>query len=111
MIKILKKSYYFLSFVIYYLLKIVQSNIYIAYDILTPRMHTNPGFVWVSLKLNSSIGILIFSNLLSMTPGTLSVDLSSDKKKLLVHYLYNDEHNTIINDIDKIQDRIIRLTS
>lgn len=108
--KILKKVYYLVSFVIYYLFKIIQSNIYLAYDILTPRMHTNPGFVWVTLKLNSNMGILIFSNLLSMTPGTLSVDLSSDRKKLLVHYLYNNENSMIINDINRIQDKISKLT-
>lgn len=99
------------SFAIYYLFKVVQSNIYIAYDILTPRMHTNPGFIWVPLKLQSDFGILIFSNLLSMTPGTLTVDLSGDKKKLLVHFLYNNEKDEISFEINKIQDKILKLTS
>jgi multisubunit Na+/H+ antiporter MnhE subunit len=74
-------------------------------------MHTNPGFIWVPLKLQSDFGILIFSNLLSMTPGTLTVDLSGDKKKLLVHFLYNNEKDEISFEINKIQDKILKLTS
>jgi len=46
-----------------------------------------------------------------MTPGTFSVDLSEDKTSLLVHYLYNDKNNTMIDDINKIQQRIIQLIS
>ena len=109
--KIVSKAYLTVQFILFYLLKLVQSNIMIAYDILTPKMHTNPGFVWVGLKTNSDFGILLFSNLLSMTPGTLSVDISDDKQRLLVHYLYNDENNSILQEIDKIQNKIIKLTS
>ena len=109
--KALKKLYLVISFLMFYLVKMIQANIYIAYDILTPKMHTNPGFVWIPLKVNSDIGILLLSNLLSMTPGTLSVDIDQDKKKLLVHCLYNTSGGNVIADIEEIQDRIIKLTS
>lgn len=108
--KIIIKLYQILAFILFYLSKLIQSNIYIAYDILTPQMHMNPGFIWIDLRTKRDLGILLFSNLLSMTPGTLSVDLSPDKKQLLVHYLYNDNQNKIITDIEKIQSRIILLT-
>ena len=108
--RFIKSIYYLFSFVFFYLLKIIESNIYLAYDILTPRMHTNPGFIWVPVKLKSNIGILMFSNLLSMTPGTLSVDLSDDRKKLLVHYLYDNEQSVVFDEINKIQDKIMKLT-
>lgn len=107
--KIIIKLYLVISFLVFYFFKLVQANIYIAYDILTPKTHTNPGFVWVPLKTSSDLGILLFSNLLSMTPGTLSVDITKDRKNLLVHYLYNDTENSIITDIDKIQEKIIKL--
>lgn len=109
--KIVMKLYYIVAFFVYYLFKLIQANLYVAYDILTPRMRTNPGFIWVDLKINSDLGILLFSNLLSMTPGTLSVDISDDKTQLLVHYLYNNKDNTILNDIEKIQSRVRLLTN
>lgn len=108
--KIIKKTYQIIAFILYYLSKLVQSNIYIAYDILTPEMKTKPGLIWIPIKTKSNLGILLFSNLLSMTPGSLSIDISDDKKELLVHFLYNNDKNKIINDIEKIQSRIIELT-
>ncbi|MGQ1788147.1 MULTISPECIES: Na+/H+ antiporter subunit E [unclassified Saccharicrinis] len=107
----LKKIYLFISFLMFYLLKLIQANIYIAYDILTPKMHTNPGFVWVPIKVSSDIGILLLCNLVSMTPGTLSVDIDRDKKKLLVHYLYKTLDSDVVAEIEEMQDRIIELTT
>ncbi len=89
----------------------MQANIYIAYEILTPKINTNPGFVWISLKVDSDIGILLFSNLLSMTPGTLSVDVTPDRKKILVHCLYNNADGELVADIEEMQNKIIKLIS
>ena len=95
----------------FYIFKLIQSNIYIAWDILTPRMRTNPGYIWVPVKLKSDFGLLLFSNLLSMTPGTLSIDYDKNKRALLVHYLYNNEKHSVENDIEAIQSRIKMITN
>jgi multicomponent Na+:H+ antiporter subunit E len=108
---ILKKIYGSIGFIMFYLYKLIQSNIYIAWDILTPRMRTNPGFIWVTVDLKSDFGLLLFSNLLSMTPGTLSIDYDQDKRKLLVHYLYNNEKRSVEDDIEAIQSRIKMITN
>lgn len=104
------KIYFILTFLVFYITKLVQSNLYIAYDIITPKMHTNPGYLWVPLRTNSKFGLLLFSNLVSMTPGTLSIDVSTDQKALLVHYLYDDK-NKVLQEIEKIQTKIIKLTN
>jgi multicomponent Na+:H+ antiporter subunit E len=104
--KLLLKIYYALVFLLFYLAKLVQANIYIAWDILTPRMHTNPAIIEVEVDIKSNFGILLFSNLLSMTPGTLSMDLSADKKGLLVHVLYNQDQETTFREIENIKKRI-----
>jgi len=57
------------------------------------------------------LGILLLCNLLSMTPGTLSVEIAHDKKKLLVHCLYNNMEGNVVSDIEEMQDKIIRLIS
>ena len=41
----LRKTYHLITFPLYYLSKLVSANLYIAYDILTPRMHINPGLI------------------------------------------------------------------
>jgi multisubunit Na+/H+ antiporter MnhE subunit len=104
--KIITRLYFALSFLLFYLLKLIQANFYIAWDILTSRMHTSPGILEVEVDFKSNFGILLFSNLLSMTPGTLSMDLSADKKQLLVHVLYNQNQEKRLREIDGIKKRI-----
>lgn len=107
---ILKTIYYILEFLVFYLMKLVQSNIVIAYDILTPTMLTNPCLIKIPLVINSNIGLLLFSNLLSMTPGTLSIDITDDKKFIWVHVLYKKSEDEMLAEIMEIQGKIRRLT-
>ncbi|WP_430817596.1 Na+/H+ antiporter subunit E [Carboxylicivirga sp. RSCT41] len=109
--RVMTKTYLVISFLVYYLLKLIQANVYIAYDILTPKMHTNPGFVWIPLRVKSDVGVLLLSNLLSMTPGTLTVDIRPDKSELLVHCLYNVADGKVVDEIEEMQDKILKLTS
>lgn len=107
----MKKAYYTLHFFIFYLAQLVQSNLYIAFDILTPKSRISPGFIWVPVTIKSDFGLLLFTNLLSMTPGTLSIDLTEDKQQLLVHYLYNNKKKSILQEVNAIQDKIKRIVN
>jgi multicomponent Na+:H+ antiporter subunit E len=107
--KTLKMLYYIPEFIVFYLAKLVQANFYMAYIILSPKMKTQPGFVDFPLKIKSPAGLLLFSNLISMTPGSLSADISEDKKTLLIHALLISDDQKIIEEIESIQQRILRL--
>jgi len=108
--KIIKLLYYIPEFILFYLSKLVQANFYMAFIILSPKMKTQPGFIEFPLKIKSSAGLLLFSNLMSMTPGSLSVDISNDRRILLLHVLMKNDEQIILKDIENIQKRILRLT-
>ncbi len=109
--KLITKTYLVLAFILYYLYKVIQANLYIAYDILTPKLKANPAFIWVPIRIQSDFGILLFSNLITMTPGTLSIEISTDKKQILIHCLYHSEDEKVIADIEEIQSKILQLTT
>jgi multisubunit Na+/H+ antiporter MnhE subunit len=108
--KLLKKIYFTLEFIVFYLFKLVEANFYIAWDILTPKMHTKPAFMEIPVTLKSDLGLLLFSNLLSMTPGTMSMDISPNKKTVLVHVLYYSTDDIMLKDFNRIQEKIKRVT-
>ncbi len=83
----------FLWFLVYYLTELVLSSLYVAYDIITPKNLTRPGIVEVPVSLTNETALIAYANLISMTPGSLTMDMSSDKKKIYVHamYLYDRE--------------------
>lgn len=107
---VLRKIYYFMLFLGFYLVKLISANLFIAYDILTPRMRTNPGIIEFKLTLSSNFGFLLFSNLVSMTPGTLSMDLDRKKGTLLVHLLYMDRREATEKELGRIMKLIRQLT-
>jgi multicomponent Na+:H+ antiporter subunit E len=94
-------------FVFYYLKELVLSSLYVAYDIITPKDHMRPGIVEVPVDLKTDTAIIAFVNLISMTPGSLSVDMSPDKKKVYVHAMYLfDKEKFIAKMKDELERKI-----
>jgi len=110
MLRLIKRTYYALIFIGFYLFKLVEANLIMAWDILTPKMLDQPGFMDVEIHLKSDTGILLLSNLVSMTPGTLVVDANLQKKLLKVHVLYLRDEAKERAEIMRFQKMIKRIT-
>lgn len=108
--KWLKRTYHFILFLGFYLWKLIIANLLIAYDILTPKMRFNPGMIEVDLKPSGKFGLLLISNLVSMTPGTLSTDLDLERNKLMVHVLYLNRKKETEKEINEIIKRVGQIT-
>ncbi len=68
--------------------EIFRANIDVAKIILSPRMNLSPRMIWVKTTQKSDLGIVIFANSITLTPGTVSVDIEGDE--ILVHALTQD---------------------
>lgn len=66
---------------------IVVSNIQVARLILGPERLIQPRFVWLPLDVRDPHAVAALAGIITMTPGTLSADLSEDRRHLLVHAL------------------------
>ena len=88
-----------IGFLIYYLKEIFIASLFVAWDILTPTNYLQPGIVEVPISLKKEISIIALFNLISMTPGSLSLDYSPDKKTIYVHVLYLHDKAVFIRKI------------
>ncbi len=79
------KLAYFLEFVGFFHWELLLANIRLARDVLGPVTRLRPGVIAVPLDLTSDAEVTALSNLVTLTPGTLSLDASSDDKVLYVH--------------------------
>lgn len=79
------------GFLGFYLWELVLANLRLAYDIATPGHLQRPGIVAVPLDVRSDVEITLLANLITLTPGTLSVDVSTDRKVLYIHAMYIDD--------------------
>ena len=75
------------------------SSFRIVWDVITPGTRARPAVIKVPLEAESELEILTLANLVSLTPGTLSLDVSPDRKWLYVHAMFGDNPQAIIDDI------------
>lgn len=79
------------SFFWFFLSELFKANLKVAHDVLTLRHHMHPGVVAIPLEVQSEVEIMMLANLITLTPGTLSLDVSNDRKVLYVHSMYVED--------------------
>ena len=90
-----------LSLAILFLYELMVSAVRVALVVVRPDMSkaVRPAIVAVPLSVKSDAEITLLANLITLTPGTLSVDVSADKSVLYVHALCMDDRDAMIADI------------
>lgn len=88
-----------ISFFLFFLWEVVKANIQVAYEVITPKNNMKPGIVKIPLDAKTNIEITLLANLITLTPGTLSLDVSEDRKVLYVHSMYVHNKQDFIDDI------------
>ncbi|MCC5792656.1 MAG: Na+/H+ antiporter subunit E [Legionellaceae bacterium] len=96
---------FFTLFIVY---EIIKANLRVAWDVLTPGLQAKPGLVYVPLDCSSDNEITLLGILISLTPGTLTLDVSEDKKKLLIHVMYLQSEADFIRQLKANYERPIR---
>lgn len=77
-----------IGFFFYFLYEMLKANFQVAYDLVTPRFFMEPGIVKYPLDARNDFEITMLSNIISLTPGTLVVDVSDDNKTMYIHVMY-----------------------
>lgn len=78
---------------------IVRANIHTARLVLGPERNLKPGWVWVPLDFKNIHGITALASVITLTPGTVSAELSDDRQFLLVHALDLPDPQALIDEI------------
>lgn len=97
-----------LEFVVVVLFDIVVANLQVARLILNPRVKLQSGFARVPLALTSAYAITVFASTISLTPGTVSVALSADRRTLIVHYLNSGDPDELVATVKRRYEARIR---
>ncbi|MDT0690744.1 Na+/H+ antiporter subunit E [Salegentibacter sp. F188] len=88
-----------ISFIFFFFYELFKANLQVAYEVVTPGFRMTPGIVKVPLTIQTDLGITFLANMISLTPGTLSLDVSNDKKVLYVHSMYITDREEFISGI------------
>ncbi|MFH0797419.1 MAG: Na+/H+ antiporter subunit E [Candidatus Omnitrophota bacterium] len=91
----IKRYFWFLYYIPIFIYYCIVANLDVAYRVLSPEMPINPGIVKVKTSLKSRVGLTALANSITLTPGTMTVDLSEDG------YLYIHWINVQAQDVEK----------
>ncbi|WP_119166494.1 Na+/H+ antiporter subunit E [Algihabitans albus] len=83
----------------YFLYELVVSSLQVVWDVITPVHKSQPGIIAVPLDVEDPAEIAVLANLISLTPGTLSLDVSDDKKFLYVHGMFVEDPDILRREI------------
>ena len=92
----------------YFLYELTVSSFQVAWDVITPSHGSSPGIIAVPLDIEEPIQITVLANLISLTPGSLSLDVSPDGKTLYVHEMFVDDPDETRRRIKTGFERLVR---
>jgi multicomponent Na+:H+ antiporter subunit E len=88
-----------LSLVLLFVRELIVSALKVAWLVLQPRLKIRPAIIAYPLTLTTDAQITLLANMITLTPGTLSVDVSEDRKTLYVHAIDLDSKEALIGSI------------
>ncbi len=100
-----------LKFALFFLVDLVKANLRVAYDVVTPTHRMRPAVIGIPLALESDGAITLLANLITVTPGTLALDISPDRRTLYIHAMYMDDEANLRAEIKALEQRILELVS
>lgn len=98
-----------LRLVALFLAELVAANAMVAWEVMTPRQSIRPGIIRVPLRARSDVEITLLANLISLIPGTLSLEVSDDRTALFVHGLHVDSPEQLRKRVGRLESRILEV--
>jgi multicomponent Na+:H+ antiporter subunit E len=80
------RYFWFVVYLFVFIWECIKANLDVAYRVLHPAMPIRPGIVKVKTELKSDMAKMLLANSITMTPGTITVDIIEDT--LYIHWIY-----------------------
>jgi multicomponent Na+:H+ antiporter subunit E len=87
------------GFFLYFLKELIVSSLRVAYDVVTPPIHARPGVIEVPIEAKTDLEITLLANLITLTPGTLTLDVAPDRKSLYVQAMFASDPEAVRAEI------------
>ncbi|GGN30222.1 MULTISPECIES: Na+/H+ antiporter subunit E [Marinomonas] len=102
------KPWLAIRYVLMVMKDILTANVEVALLIVGPVKKLKPGFVAIPIDVDSDLGITILASTVSLTPGTVSAEVSKDRAWLYVHSLHLENEAELIESVKQRYERPIK---
>lgn len=84
---LLKRILYGISYIFKFIWEMIKANLHVAYIVIHPNLPIKPGIIKIHSNLNKDTSLTMLANSITLTPGTLTVDIDEQKKDLYIHWI------------------------
>lgn len=99
-----------IQFAMFYFKELFVANVRVASTVLSPKMKMTPAIVAIPLDTDSALSISLLANLITLTPGSLTLDIAADCSVLYVHTMYADDIDRFRLNIKDLERRVLEVT-
>ncbi|TVQ34411.1 MAG: sodium:proton antiporter [Geminicoccaceae bacterium] len=100
-----RRTFAMIGLIFYFLYDLTRSSFAVVWDIITPKTYARPAMLKMPLDATEDLEIMLTGNLISLTPGTLTVDVDPERKYLLIHAMFADDPEETIRDLKRGMER------
>ena len=99
-----------IKFGLFFLWELLRANLRVAFDVLTPGFHMQPRVIGIPLDARTDAEIMALTYFINLTPGSVVLDISSDRSVMFVHVMYAPDADAMRQEIKEGgEHRILRL--
>lgn len=98
-----------ITFLFWYAKEFLVANALVTADVLRPKkkMKMNPAIIAVPAASETDAEWTMISNLITLTPGTMTLTISRQHRILYVHGMFVDSRESLVADIQEMEDRML----
>ena len=100
-----QKTMQFVGFTLFFTKELIVATYRVAKDIVKPLPLMRPGVIGIPLDAETDLEITMLANLITLTPGTLSLVVSPDRKTLYIHAMYLVDADELRKEIKEGMER------
>lgn len=97
-----------MKFFMYFMYILVKANLEVAWEIITPGFGMEPRILSYSVAGLTDVEVTTLANAITLTPGTLSADLSDDGDTLFIHAMYARDRDQALAAVDQLRHWLLR---
>lgn len=100
--------WWLLVLMIDFVVNLIAANARVAWDVVTPPLLLRPAVVRVPTRPElGDVGLVLLANLISVTPGTLTLEVDEEERTLFVHVMYPGTRTDVLEELDRLQLQLI----
>lgn len=93
---------------LFFALRLVIASSIVAWEVVTPRTRIREGVVAVPVRSDSDVLVTMVANAVSLTPGTLTLEVDRERMVLYVHVLHLRDPERVRADVRRLDELVIR---